>query len=240
MVAGVRAAAWAAVLAAGLGVACSDGRTARDAGVRYGCAAAVDCLDGFSCVCGLCTPAGATPICVDGTGADNMAGPDTGGDVIVLADSAPDIASDAGADTGGPADAVAEVPDAADVSLSPDAAAQDVDTGPPQHTGACNLVDWKPCVGARGCYYATSTKVTFCAAHGAGAEGAPCDPSAAPACGRASDGTPLVCDTIDKKCYRTCACLPVSPTACPKGKQCYCLKAAGGAAFPGDAGICAP
>ncbi|MSP91914.1 MAG: hypothetical protein EXR79_08980 [Myxococcales bacterium] len=203
------------------GWACSDGRTAHDANARYGCATAADCLEGFACVCGLCSSAGSPPICADAAPADSAPGTDA----APLVDSV-------------------DVPDAPKPGDTQpmDAAAADLDAGPTLHTGACNLADWKPCVGARGCYYAVSTKVTFCAKHGGVSEGAPCDPdpAAAPVCGRAIDSTPLVCDTQDKKCYRTCTCKPVSATACPQGLQCYCLTATSRVSFPNDAGICAP
>ena len=131
-------------------------------------------------------------------------------------DSGPETA-DAGPDTA--PDAPADIPG-------------DVASGP------CNLSDWTPCASGSGCYYNPADKKTFCEPHGSLAENASCNPATPQLCGKA--GTrPLLCDTVDKKCYRTCRCDQPTLLPCPSGQKCYCLEA-NGVPWPGSAGICAP
>jgi len=137
-----------------------------------------------------------------------------------------------------------EAGDAPDAVASPDTAAPDApasdiqasDTG----SGPCNLSTWQPCEPGQGCYYAPATQAKSCQIHGNLGEGSTCDPALPQACGTsAADGRPLICDAIDKKCYRTCVCDKPGDLACPGAMVCYCLKD-GTKPWPDGAGICAP
>lgn len=193
-------------------VGCSDGRSADDPEVRYGCVAQADCLQGFNCCAGLCHPSGQIPDSCE-------AGSDTAG----------------GAD-GGSSDVDTSATDAADGQVGD----TQFDAGAEIFGGQCNLTDWTPCGSGNGCYYQPSAKKTFCNPHGSLAEGATCDKKQPFSCGKAAGDRPLLCDEIDAKCYRTCLCTDAAKLPCPTGEKCYCLEVpATKEKWPDGAGICA-
>lgn len=216
-------------------VACGGDRDPRAAGVLYACKTQDDCLEGYSCFCGLCQVPGQAAVCL-GDASPTDASPTDASPVDGAADSsgpggdAADLGSDLAADS---EDAAAEVADSADVSSPADSA---------EATGACHLVTWAGCTASQGCYYDQLASKTLCAAHGSQAWGSACDPAKTPQCGLGQVGgspRPLICDAVDKKCYFTCTCQGTGP-ACPTGQTCYCLTDAKQQPFPDSAGICVP
>lgn len=198
-------------LVAGLFVGCGDDRDPRDSKTLYGCSTKSDCLANYECVCGFCQTGGATLGC-DGSandgGGEDTPGKDAGG----LTDTGP-------TDTG-PTDAGAKADTAAD-------------TGPPAN---CNILTWIPCPTGQGCYYDSAASKGVCGPHGKKKKNDACSTSEIPQCGKDGE-TPMLCDSVDSKCYPMCAASKGGP--CPSGHQCYVLEE-NKKPWPDDAGICAP
>jgi hypothetical protein len=134
-----------------------------------------------------------------------------------------------------------------DINSAPDTASKDtatkvdsgsadagpVDTGPPAN---CNILTWAPCPTGQGCYYDSSKGKGVCGAYGSKKKNDKCSNAGNPECGK-DDATPMLCDSVDSKCYPMCAASKGGP--CPAGQQCYTLEE-NKQAWPDDAGICAP
>lgn len=208
--------------------ACSSG-SARTSTALFACQTSAQCLAGYTCICNFCQQPGA----VQWTCGADAAALDVGTDTSLA-----DVATK---------DATADLQFATDVPLAKDAvpaadstAPKDVAAVEDVYAGPCDLSTWKPCGSGYGCYYAPTTGTKTCQKHGSGGEGTACDPAQPQACGlAAADGRPLICDVVDKKCYRTCICSQPTALACPKAMTCYCLQD-GAKPWPDGAGICAP
>jgi hypothetical protein len=110
----------------------------------------------------------------------------------------------------------------------------------PDIPGGCDLISWEGCSAGKGCYYTSGKKA--CATYGSDDYEDSCDPKSTNDCGRGLvDGTdrPLLCDTVDKRCYPTCDC-DVGNSGCPAKMVCYCLTDSNNKEYPDGAGICAP
>lgn len=119
-----------------------------------------------------------------------------------------------------------------------------VDAGSAADTGSdrgspspknCKLLTWNGCPKGQACYWDSVKAETFCLSHGDTKENATCSPGTAE-CGVATDGTSLLCDSIDQLCYRLCS---TTSAKCPAGMQCFPLEDAQGK-WPQAIGICAP
>ena len=129
-----------------------------------------------------------------------------------------------------------------------DGGSTQVDAGQAKDTGGaadtnnsgiknCNLVTWKGCGAKQGCYFDDAANKPFCTANGGGKENTPCTPGQFQ-CGVAKDSTPLLCDSIEKRCFRLCNTSGAGGP-CPQSQVCYGLES-GGKLWPQNAGICAP
>ena len=202
---------------AGFALGCGAQRSANDPTELYACSGPADCLAGRACLCHYCQdPAAPRLTCA----ADAEPSPDVAADAAHGPDAAPGA-------------------DAKDSQSTPDVAAADSATLD-AYSGPCDLSTWKPCSAGYGCYFTPATQAKTCQFHGNLGEGAACDPAKPEACGRsAADDRPLICDAVDKKCYRTCVCSKPADLPCPSKMVCYCLKD-GANPWPDSAGICAP
>lgn len=203
---------WTLVLGA---AACTDDRNATTSGELFHCTTGADCLTGWSCICGYCQQPGQQQLaCTIDADASN-------GDVQAATDTAT-------------ADSGALDPNAS-LGICGQKVGTDVVPGP------CNLTDWTGCPDSSyACYYAPAFQQSICKKHATVAENAACEPCNLAECGSASGGRPLICDVVDKKCYRTCNWENLNAFPCPTAWTCYKLTDANNVPYPNGAGICAP
>lgn len=239
----------ASVLALSL-AGCTDDRNATTRGELFHCSSGADCLEGWSCQCGYCQEPGVVQLaCGVQTDANGGDGQISGGDATTddsgLGDSTnADVAGDTpsvdtqSTDTltpdAAPSDAGALTPDAS-LGICGQTVSSDVVAGP------CDLVDWSGCPDTSyACYYAPALQTSICKKHATFAENGACEPCNLSECGEATGGRKLICDAVDKKCYRTCNWQQLNAFPCPSGWTCYKLTDNQQKVYPDGAGICAP
>jgi hypothetical protein len=179
-------------------------------GTVFACSKPADCLSGYACVCGWCQRKGFEQ--------PSLCTEDTTSDTSTGTDTAVGTDSTTGTDATSGTDAVVQ----------------------PDIPGGCDLITWAGCAAGKGCYYTSGKKA--CATYGSDEYEDSCDPKSTTDCGRGLvDGAdrPLLCDTVDKKCYPTCDC-DVGNSGCPAKMVCYCLTDSNNKEYPDGAGICAP
>lgn len=218
---------------------CTDDRNATTPGTLYHCSTDGDCLSGWTCQCGYCQQPGAQQY-VCGIGADADAG---SGDVGVgdsgTSDSASGDLENSDSVDSGSSDTTEDVKVSDSFVVGqPTGNCNNVVTSDMTPAG-CNLNTWNKCPSNQGCYYAPAGEQKYCQAHDNTTENSACDPCKLSQCGLSADQKPLICDFVDKKCYRTCD-WTTTPNPCPQGQQCFKLTDGAGKIFPENAGICAP
>ena len=196
---------WMIALCLGTGLGCSTGREVTGAGERFACASSSACATGYTCLCGFCQP--------------------SGGQVSCLTDAGP---VDGGADIGAAVDTGAVDTGAVDTGAN-DTGMLDAGSGP------CNAANWTGCAKGQGCYWNDVTGQAECLSHGTKGLNTSCVASTLTDCARSTIGAPLLCDSVDKKCYPLC--LTSAPASCPGG-TCYVLQDADKKSWPNGAGIC--
>ena len=220
--------------------ACTDDRNATTHGELFHCSTGADCLTGWSCICGYCQEPGAIQLACtidsDASGGDAQLGTDTSADD---SSSGTDATVDTSTPDVGPTDTTTADSGALDPNANLGICGQKVGTD--VVAGPCNLTDWSGCPDSSyACYYAPAFQQSICKKHAAIAENAACEPCNLSECGGAADGRPLICDVVDKKCYRTCNWQNLNAFPCPSGFKCYKLTDASNVEYPNGAGICAP
>jgi hypothetical protein len=224
-------------LALALG-ACTDTRNATTPGELFHCASSADCLNGWACHCGYCQQPEFEQL------ACGVTDDDVSSDAVISLDTATgldgsDTASqDAGSD-GVDLDGIDVV--SVDVAAGTPIGVCNQGVSSDVIFASCNLDTWQGCPAGYGCYYAPALKQTLCKPHATMVEAAKCDPCQLTECGAAADAQPLICDSVDKICRRTCdATVPVKAGQCPSGEQCYQLVDDKNVKYPSTGGICAP
>ena len=201
---------------------CDDDRNVLDTKARYACSSQSECLEGFQCAQGWCTPISA----LTDAHSDGLSSPEDGGRTDDT-DSTTDLGSPSDSTPGGVQDASTAAADSSG----------DCAQGKP--TKPCGTITWQGCPCGQGCYYYDdATKDPVCKGHGNKGLNDPCDPKTGlTSCGK-HDGKPLLCDGLDKKCYLLCD--TTKSAQCPPAHKCFGLEDPNKVKWPNNTGICAP